>query len=847
MAVQTSVRLHVGELILDGRRLDGREDVMTGVCFELEVQQAEALVVADVLGRAGLLELVTEMDGRGLAVYVTRITAIATAGGHESRRYRLTLRSALAFLELTRRPRIFQHLAVPDIVAAVLTQGAYAASSFSKKLATTHEKREYVVQYDETDHDFVRRLCEEEGLWFSFDASEDGEHIALHDDSTTAELPMPGPLYVVASGPTATGPAAWPRRLRFARRPGSVVLRDYDYEHAAVKLEGKAKDGNAVEADVEVYEAPGGFRGGAGNARATLRLQQLRADHTVAEFETNVLSLRPGTGLELEPGPTYDGFGLGSGKKFVVGLQHAYDAEKNLYRLVVETIPLDVPYRAPRQTPAPRIFGLHHATVTGPAGSEIHTDEQGRVHLRFPWDREGTNDEKSSLPVRVAQSNLPGPMIIPRVGWEVLVAFEEGDPNRPVVIGKSFNGTQVPPQSLPANKTITSIATWSSPGGGKMNAIHMDDAAGRQNIRLVAAFAKNVTVANDATSQVASVEKHSIDGSKGSTVGANEDVSVKQAHLVVASSQSASVGGLQRITVKGNQSVGVGSETVLVGAALVEQVGNPVTGALNLAASRALAGIGARGRNGAIAAFGLGLARGGVQGFMAGGWRGAANAVAGGVLGQVAGQIPGGDAVLSAVTGPGGFQPFRAPPPAAGAAAAGGGAGGAEANSAAAQGPGPGHRTNLVNGTYTELVGGNYNVLTPGSVSWQTVGAATYLIGGSHNTRSKHYTTKTLGASMETLGSLKVQSRADIERSVRGAVTTQIAGAMNVKSGAKYIVSTPGALNVRISGALTLRGAHVTFKVGNSKIAASSSGVLIESAEIEISGTTKQSGVTGHT
>lgn len=163
MAVQTSVRLHVGELILDGRRLEGREDVTTGAAFELEVMQAEALVVADVLGKAGFLELLTEVDGRGVAVYVTRVVAIATSGTQTGRRYRLTLRSALAFLELTRRPRIFQHLSVPEIVEAVLTQGAYAAGNYSKKLAAAHGKQEYLVQYDETDHDFVRRLCESGG------------------------------------------------------------------------------------------------------------------------------------------------------------------------------------------------------------------------------------------------------------------------------------------------------------------------------------------------------------------------------------------------------------------------------------------------------------------------------------------------------------------------------------------------------------------------------------------------------------------------------------------------------------------------------------------------------------
>ncbi len=833
---------------LEGRVLDGEERVGEGARFELEVFAPEPVAVDALVGTIGVLELETPDDARASYVYVAAATTIATAQNATGRRYRLSLRSGLSFLELSRRARIFQDMTVPEIVTAVLTAGGYSAENVVVQTTATHAKRRYVVQHDETDAAFLRRLCEDDGLWFRFENGEAGEKLVLHDDSTVAPTTLEAPLVLMQPANAPGVKYVFPLAVRRARRVGKVTLRDYDYEHADLALEGVAASGNDVEQSIEVYEAPGSFKTTSeGKARAKLRLEQLRADATLIRTKTNAVSVRPGTLVEIEPGPRYDGPGVVAAKHFVVAMTHRFrNADGDAYEVVLETIPSDVPYRLPRVTPRPIIHGIQSAKVTGPAGEEIHTDDQGRVNLKFPWDRDGPTDETSSLPIRVAQPNLPGPMIIPRVGWEVLVAFEDGDPERPIVVGKTYNAQQVPPQALPANKTVTSVSTWSSPGGGAMNAVHFDDAAGRQNIRIVAGFAKTVAVANDAVVQTAKVEKTSIKGSKGSTVGANENVSVKQAHIVMCASQSATVGAMQKVFVKGNMTLGVASETVLIGAALMEKVGNPVTGALNLAQSAALAGIGSRGRAGQIAAFGLGMARGGVEGFMRGGWRGAADAVGNGVLGEVAGRIPGGDAVLSAVTGGGSVSMFSRPAPPGGAAAAGGGAGGGESDSAGAAGPGPGHRTQLVKGAYTELVGGSYNVVTPGSISWQVVGASTFLVGGSHSTRTKSHSQNTLGASTELLGTLKIKATTDVIRNVRGAMTVNVAGALKSTAGGKHIIKAGGALQMTFAGALKLDGAHVTFTVGSSKVSASPGGVLIEATDIEITGTSKQSGVTGH-
>jgi len=107
-------------------------------------------------------------------------------------------------------------------------------------------------------------------------------------------------------------------------------------------------------------------------------------------------------------------------------------------------------------TPRPLIHGIQSAVVTGPAGEEIHTDEYGRIKVQFHWDRYGQKDAKTSCWLRVAflaAGARWGFVSIPRIGHEVIVSFLEGDPDRPLVTGVVYNGANMPPWDLPANKT----------------------------------------------------------------------------------------------------------------------------------------------------------------------------------------------------------------------------------------------------------------------------------------------------------------------------------------------------------------------------------------------------------
>jgi type VI secretion system secreted protein VgrG len=778
---------------------------------------------------------------------VTGVVRTMTAQKDVGCQYRFEIRSGLSLLSLRRRTYVWQHLSVPDIVCQVVQSGGYRADDIVANLTEPHPPRPYVTQYDETDEAFIRRLCEDEGLYFRYEAREGREVFILEDTSAMAPAGADQALQVVdRTGVVVPHLIAEDCQDTRLRRPGRVTLRDYDPLKPSLSLEEGAAGGVAREQGTEVYAAPGGFQTpDEGRRRSALLLESIRASAETVTFQTNAITVAAGTRVELRCAPDYVGAARPHGRYFVTGVRHEWSAEGDRHELAVEAIPLEVPYRLPRTTKRPVACGVHTAIVTGADGHEIHPDEHGRVFVRFPWDREGPDDHHSSLPVRTMQPNTPGSMLIPRVGWEVWVMFEDGDPDRPYVIGRTYNGKQPPPVSLPANKTMTSLATHSSPGAKGHNAITFDDAAGRQHVAIGAAFGKVLNVAGNAMVQTAKVDNEKVGGNLTRTVGGSEDMSVGEAYLVSVASQTASVGGSQKVYVKGNYTSGVASESVLIGAALIEQVGDPAQGAANLAKAAAMQVAGSMGAAGAVLAAGAGLAMAGVEGYEHGGAKGAGAAVGMGALGIAASMVPGGEAILASVQNAAAPAPWKESKEKPGPQQAGGGAGGAASDSSAAAGGGAGHRDHIVKGVYTELIGALHGIITPGSIGWKTTGLSTFLVGGSHSTKTAKVHQTTSGASKELLGSSQIASGANLARIVTGGLTATV-GPLKSHAAGPFNLKVSGDLKLKVGGSLQLSGATVTFVCGGSKVAASSDGLLVEASTITVSKSSKQSSKTTH-
>jgi type VI secretion system secreted protein VgrG len=840
---QVKIRLADRSVYLECRGLRGREALGETMLFELDAVAPEPVPAERVLGKACEVTVSTGFAERVLHGVVTRFVAIATAQAVPSRCYELTVRSRAHLLALRKRTRVFQHLSAPAIVQKVLRDAGLGAEEVRLALTSQYAEREYVVQYAEDDLSFVRRLCEDEGLYFRFEPDDGFDAFVLEDTSGGAPAAPGGTLLLVEDTELRADRAtAWGCRDVRRRCPGKATLRDYDPEHPAAALEGVAQGGVDVEQGVEVYQAPGRFKSAEdGTARARVALESLRAEARSIRFQTTALSLAPGLSFALQASPDHQGAARPEGDHLVLAIEHRWRAEAPRYELDVTAIPLAVPYRLPRVTPRPRIAGLHSAVVTGPAGQEIHPDAAGRVRVRFFWDREGATDHRSSLPVRVAQPNMPGSLLIPRVGWEVMVAFEDGDPDRPLIVGRAYNAKQPPPFALPANKTVTSLATASSPGGQCQNSMHFDDAAGRQHMAWAAGSGKTTVVANNMVTQTVGNELCTV-GPQSFAIGGTEKVSVKQVYGTGAASQSLSVGGSQTIRVTGDMSITTGSESVAVGGLLFEKVGNPINGVIALAEAAALHGAGEK--LGSMLGAGLAVADGAVHGAIDGGASGAAEQ---GLLAgaQAAlGHIPGMDAVTAAVLGTG-FAPWNTAPDSGGKgeAAPGGGAAGPSAAPAGPAGPGPGHRVTNVDASMLELILGAHAVLTPGMIRWTTMGRSMFLVGGSHNVQAASVSVRTMGASADKAASVRMNAMAtDIVREVKTVLRRKVGGSLAVSAGKDYRLKAGAALKLEIGGSLTLAGGMVVFHCGSSTFAVSSGGVLLKASSVTINGKAQQSG-----
>jgi type VI secretion system secreted protein VgrG len=237
------------------------------------------------------------------------------------------------------------------------------------------------------------------------------------------------------------------------------------------------------------------------------------------------------------------------------------DTLGGLYRNDFRCLAKGVPFRPPRETPRPHIPGLQTATVTGPAGEEIHTDKHGRIKVQFHWDREGKRDDKSSCWVRVGQAwggISWGALYLPRIGHEVLVRFLEGNPDRPLLTGGVYNGANPTPYGLPAEKTKSTLKSASSLGSDGFNELRLEDKAAEEEIFAHAQKDEDLLTENDKDQQVLGYEDLLVKKDRKRTVEGNQtlDVTLDEASLVEGN-QSLRVQGNRSTTIHGSHSEAV--------------------------------------------------------------------------------------------------------------------------------------------------------------------------------------------------------------------------------------------------------------------------------------------------
>ncbi len=395
-----------------------------------------------------------------------------------------------------REHRIFQRKTIPEIVELLLGEWEI---DFDKRLSGQYKQLDYVVQYGESDFTFVSRLCERAGITYYFDfASGNQGKLTLHDAPHTN-----APRTPIKSNDKSFGRAAEEHvnRARVAERvaPGRFTLKDFDFRRPDFHLLGEAPPAKAPEDFYELYHyMPGGsvyLDGGGGGgtpvaddkgpvrsvdaeakARAERGLEAERCRKRMVSFETNCVDLFPGTVFKIDEHPRPD-----VGKPLLISAFTISGTSNEAWVQLGDAVYAELPYRPVERTPRPSIRGVQSAFVVGPAGEEIYTDEFGRIRVQFHWDRDGKMDPDSSCWMRVSQGWAGGgfgKILIPRVGQEVLVGYEEGDPDRPFVLGRNYNAVNLiaGEQATPRYKTRSSWRSDTSPHADNcFNEIRFED------------------------------------------------------------------------------------------------------------------------------------------------------------------------------------------------------------------------------------------------------------------------------------------------------------------------------------------------------------------------------------
>ena len=584
-ANQKHFSLHIEGIEHDFQVLEfsGKEAISQPYRFELElVSERPDLDLESLLQQSAFLTFAR--DGGGIHGQVYR--AAQGESGERLTRYQLIIVPRLAYLAHRTNQRIFQHLSVPRIIAQVLEEhGILAGDSYRFDLGPViYPERDYCVQYDETDLQFIQRLCEEEGIHYHFRHSESGHMLVFGDDQTVFPSLTPA-AYQQDSGLVADEPVIKRFGVRIETRTGRVTRRDYDFEKPRLTMEAAAQSG--TQPDLEDYVYPGRFvdreRGKHLSRRA---LERHRHDFELAEGDSDQPKLVSGHFLSLSDHPRGDWNQLWllteihhEGKQPQV-LEESVANASSLhvpthsplrdegcgegalastdfyqgYRNHFTATPWAVPFRPALNHPKPRILGSQSAVVTGPAGEEIHCDEYGRVRVQFFWDRHGQADDKTSCWLRVSSSwagDHYGGIAIPRVGMEVLITFLEGDPDQPLITGCLYHKENAVPYDLPANKTRSVFKTLSSPGGNGYNELRIEDRKGAEQIYLHAqrdwdeniehdqkiriGHERHDTVEANSYSEFRAEEHRTTHGDRRSEVKAND-------HLTVGNNQHVKIG-----------------------------------------------------------------------------------------------------------------------------------------------------------------------------------------------------------------------------------------------------------------------------------------------------------------
>jgi len=563
---------------LDVVRFELKEGVSQAFRLELELSSTDdGLDGLELLDRGAVFMI--ERDGiadRTVAGILTAFEQCET--GHRFTRYKAVIESPLARLALRHNSRIFQQANAPEILATILKEHGLQGAKTS--YVTSHEPREYAVQYREHDDRFVHRLATEEGIVYWHQTEGGKPRLVLSDRIDTAHALDGEVLYQ----PVPAGDASVPHLWHFAHRrqlaPTRTTQREYSFHNPGYNQQHEARPWAAEHAagEFEFYDYAAGYkRDEVGKPFTRTKLSGLRnlAEHALIE----------GDDARLWPGLAFDLIGHSNDvlntRWRVIQMHHSGEQSASQeaaaagaehgsrYGYAATVVPAHYDWK-PAPAPYPIIDGPQVAEVVGPENEEIYVDPNGRIKVYFPWDREGDRKESSSCWIRVSQGwagAMYGFMAIPRIGQEVIVSFLDGRVDQPIVTGRAYNARNRPPYDLPLHKTRTTFKTKTHKGKG-YNELRFEDEAGQEEIFVHAQKDQNIVVENDETTKVGHDRSEDVGNDEAVQIGNDRKESVGR-------DESLTIGQDRRETIGRDHTLDIGrTRQVKVGKDLVEDIGN---------------------------------------------------------------------------------------------------------------------------------------------------------------------------------------------------------------------------------------------------------------------------------
>lgn len=445
----------------------GKEAVSEPFSFEVTIATKDkGLNVGLAIGQPITL---TVAPGRTVSGMVEGLEQIDNAAAQGL--YRLRLTPSLERLQYRSASRTFYSMDAVQIAMGVLKEAGVA--NVETRIGTVLPRKELAIQYRETDLAFVSRLLEEAGIHYHVEA---GDRLVLSD----ANAGFPGGMPLVFNPAPGAGPAVLSFTRGQALHSGQVQAGDYNWKTPTVDQTGVAQA--VVFSDLTDHLFPAGIDSKPeAQMQSAIRLAAHVAEAQICRGESTIPQLQAGQRVKLQAHPRAD-----FNQEYVIlAVEHQQGKD---YRNSFRCLPAQVAYRPVPLTAKPIVAGVVPGIVVGPPGETKFVDQYGRVKVRFPWRalQHSTLGEQGDAGfVRVGQIAAgagSAALWLPEAGDEVLVAFEHGDPDRPVIVGSVYNGKDMPPVALPANQHVSLFRQRGA--NGVLTEVVLDGAPGAERLFL---------------------------------------------------------------------------------------------------------------------------------------------------------------------------------------------------------------------------------------------------------------------------------------------------------------------------------------------------------------------------